>query len=163
MWFTVTVTQWFQHPIDSHPFRSMSFDTPMPEILLFQNLTLKILSQGSGKVQDYIVSPTSYRFNQPSHSWDTCMAISKFDLKNPRSRSWVKFKVMTWVQCSINSYPFRSMTTGPPILEIRLFQNLTLKIQCQGHSSRSHSGSNILSNGILQSFYVNRPSHSWNI
>ena len=33
----------------------------------------------------------------------------------------------------INSHPFRSMSIGPPIPEIQHFQNLTLKIQGQGH------------------------------
>ena len=38
-----------------------------------------------------------FHVNLPSHSWDT--AFSKFDLENPRSRSWVKwpFKVTKWV------------------------------------------------------------------
>ena len=31
----------------------------------------------------------SFHVNLPSHSWDT--ALSKFDLENPRSRSWVKW------------------------------------------------------------------------
>ena len=38
-----------------------------------------------------------FHVNLPSHSWDT--AFSKFDLENPRSKSWVKwtFKVTKWV------------------------------------------------------------------
>ena len=40
-------------------------------------------------------------------------------------------------------HPFCSKSIGPPILEIRLFQNFTLKIQGQGHGysqrARSHS------------------------
>ena len=35
-----------QHSIDSHPFRSMSIGHPIPEIRLFQKLTLKIQGQG---------------------------------------------------------------------------------------------------------------------
>ena len=35
------VTMWVQHPIDSHPFRSMSIWHPIAELRLFQNLTLK--------------------------------------------------------------------------------------------------------------------------
>ena len=34
---------------------------------------------------------------------------------------------------SIDSHPFRSMSTGHTIPELRLFRNLTLKIQGQGH------------------------------
>ena len=79
----------------------------------------------------------SFHVNRPSHSWDT--AILKFDIENSRSRSWVrsKFKVTTWVQHSVDSHPFGSMLIGPPIPEIQHFQTLTLKIQGQGHSSRS--------------------------
>ena len=92
------------------------------------------------KVQSHKVGVTSYRLtslsfhvNRPSHSWDT--AFSKFDLENPRSRSWVrgKLKATTWVQHSIDSHPFHPMSIGHPIPEIRLFQNLTLKIQGQCH------------------------------
>ena len=75
----------------------------------------------------------SFQVSRPSHSWDT--AISIFHLENPRSRSWVrsKLKVKTWVQHSIDSHPFHSMSIAHPIPDIQLFQNLTLKIQGQGH------------------------------
>ena len=55
------------------------------------------------------------------------MTFSKFNLENPRSRSWVrgKLKVTTWVQHSIDSHPFHSMSIRHPIPEIRTFQNLT--------------------------------------
>ena len=42
------VTMWVLHPIDSHPFRSMSMGPPIPDIQHFQNLTLKIKGQGHG-------------------------------------------------------------------------------------------------------------------
>ena len=190
----------------------MSMGHPIPEIRLFQNLTLKIQGNGHGwgessksqsgcnilsthipfvpcqsavpflrhsiffffkiwpwkskvkvmvevKVQSHKVGVTSYQLtslsfhvNRPSHSWDT--AFSKFDLENPRSRSWVRWplKVTTWVQYSIDSHPFNSMSIGHPIPEIWLFQNLTLKIQGQGHGWgkrwKSQSGYNILSTHI---------------
>ena len=108
------------------------------------------------KVQSHKVGVTSYRLtslsfhvNRPSNSWDT--AFSKFDLENRRSRSWVrgKLKVTTWVQYSIDSHLFDPMSIGHPIPEIWLFQNLTLKIQGQGHGWgecwKSQSGCNILS------------------
>ena len=82
------------------------------------------------------------------------MTFSKFDLENQGSRSWVRsqFKVTMWVQHPINSYPFRSMSIGPPIPGIQHFQNLTLKIKGQGHgwghSLKSQCGSNILSTHI---------------
>ena len=61
-------------------------------------------------------------------------------------------KVTTRVQHSIDSHPFSSISIGHPISEIRLFQNLTLKIQCQGHGWgerwKSQHGSNIPSTYI---------------
>ena len=81
-------------------------------------------------------------------------AILKFDIENSRSKSWMrsKFKVTTWVQHSFNSHPFRSMSIGHPIPELRLFQNLTLKIKGQGNgwgkSWKSQHGSNIQSTHI---------------
>ena len=110
-----------------------------------------------GEVKDkgQNVSLTSYRrtslwfhVNWPSHSWNT--AFSKFDLENPRSRS--QLKVTKKVYHPIDSYPFRSMSIGPPIPGIQLFQNLTLKIQGQGHgwgqSLKSQHGSCIQSTHI---------------
>ena len=108
------------------------------------------------KVESHKVGVTSYRLtslssyiNWPSHSWDT--VFSKFDLENPRSRSWMRWtlKVTTWIQHSVDSHPFNCMSIGHPIPEIRLFQNFTLKIQGQGHEWgerwKSQSGCNILS------------------
>ena len=116
----------------------------------------KVKAMVEVKVQSHKVGVTSYRLtslsfhvNRPSHSWDT--AFSKFDLENPRSRSWVrgKLKVTTWVQYFIDSHLFNSMSIGHPIPEIWLFQNLTLKIEGQGHwwgeCWKSQSGCNILS------------------
>ena len=110
---------------------------------------------GEVKVWSHNVSVTFYRLaslsfhvNRPSHSWDS--TFSKFDLENPRPRSWARWtlNVTTWVQHSIDSHPFNSMSFGHPIPEIRLFQNLTLKIQGQYHGWRerwkSQSGCNIL-------------------
>ena len=93
-----------------------------------------------------------FQVSRPSHSWVT--AVSIFYLENPRSRSWMrsKFEFKMWVRRSIDSHPFRSMAISCPITEIRLFQNLTLKIQGQGHGRgehwKSHHGSNILSTHI---------------
>ena len=119
----------------------------------------KVKAMVEVKVHSHKVCVTSYRLtslsfhvNRPSHSWDT--AFSKFDLENPRSRSWVrgKWKVTRWVQYSIDSHLFNSMSIGHPIPEISLFQNLTLKIQGQRHGWgecwKSQSGCNILSTHI---------------
>ena len=59
---------------------------------------------GEVNVESHNMCPTLYRLtsllfhvNLPSHSWDT--TFSKFDLENPRSRSWLrsKLKVTKWV------------------------------------------------------------------
>ena len=98
----------------------------------------------------YWLTSLSFHVNRPSHSLNTTF-FSKFDLENPRWRSWVKWmlKVTTWVQNSIDSHPFHSMSIGHLIPEMRLFQNLTLKIQGQGYGSgqswKSQSWCNILS------------------
>ena len=103
-------------------------------------------------VPSYRLTFLSFHVNHLAHSWDT--AFSKFDLENPKSRSWVTWtlKVTTWVQHSIDSHPFNSMSIGHPIPEIGLFQNFTLKIQGQGHGWgerwKSQSGCNILSTHI---------------
>ena len=119
----------------------------------------KVKVMGEVKVWSHNVSLKFYRFtslsfhvNRPSHSWDT--TFSKFDLENSKSRSWKRcsLKVTTWVQHSIDSHPFRSMSIGHPIHKIQFFQNLTLKIQGQGHGWgecwTSQHGSNILSTHI---------------
>ena len=100
-------------------------------------------------VRSYRLTSLSFHVNRPSHSWDT--TFSKFDLENPRWRSWVRWtlKVTAWVQHSIDSYPFNSMSIGHPIPEIWLFQNFTSKIQGQGHGWRecwkSQRGCKVLS------------------
>ena len=46
--WTLKVTPWVQHSIDSHPFRSQAISHPIPAIQHFQTLTLKIQGQGHG-------------------------------------------------------------------------------------------------------------------
>ena len=135
----------------------MSIGPPIPEIQHFQSLTLKIQGQGhSSRSQRRYTTLSIHILFVPCQSalpfLDT--AISIFDIENSWSRSWVrsKFKVTTRVQHSVNSHPFRSMSIGHPIPELRLFQNLTLNIKGQGHgwgqSWKSQHGSNIQSTHI---------------
>ena len=114
---------------------------------------VKVIAQGHKVgITPYRLISLSSHVDRPCHSGDT--AISKFDVENSRSRSWVrsKLKVITLVQHSVDSHPFHSMSIGHPTLELWLFQNLTLKIKGQGHgwghSSKSQCGSNILSTHI---------------
>ena len=96
----------------------------------------------------YRLTSLSFHVHWPSHFWET--TFSNCDLENPRTRSWQRWtlKVTTWVQHSIDSNPFHSLSIYHAIPEIRIFKNLTLKIQGQGHgwsqSWKSQSGCNIL-------------------
>ena len=127
--------------------------TPLQGYSFFFNMwksKVKAITQG------HTVCPTSYwltsllfHFNQPSHSWDT--AFSKFNLENPRSTSWMrsKSKVTKWV--ILLSYWFTSLSfhVNRPSSRNTAFSKSDFKIQSQGHSSRSHSGFNILSTHIF--------------
>ena len=144
------------------PFVPCQSALPFPRYSIFKlwPWKSKVKVMGEGNVESHNMGATFYRLtslsfyvNWTSHSWDT--AFSKFDPENPRSRSWVRWtlKVTTWVQHSIDLHPFNSMSIRHPIPEIRLFQNLTLKIQGQGHwwgdvEIKSQSGCNILSTHI---------------
>ena len=64
----------------------------------------KVKVMGEVDIESHNMGPTCYRLtslwfyvNRPSHSWDT--TFSKFDLENPRSKSWVRgtLKVTKWV------------------------------------------------------------------
>ena len=94
-------------------------------------------------------TPRLFQMSRPSHARD--IAISIFYFENPRSRSCLMWtlKVTTWVQHSIDSHRFHSMSMGSPIPDIQHLQNLTLEIQFQGHGWgerwKLQQGSDILS------------------
>ena len=68
------------------------------------------------------------------------MSTARRHLKSPRSLSGtsahptmvtqVNIMVMKWIH---DSHPFRSLSIGRPIPEIKLFLTMTLKLQGQGH------------------------------
>ena len=104
--WTLKVTTWVQHSIDSHPVRSKSIGHPIHKMRLFKIWPWKSKAKdmGEGKVESHNIGPTFYRLtslsshvNRPSHSWDA--TFSKLDLENPRSRLWLrsKLKVTKWV------------------------------------------------------------------
>ena len=71
---------------------------------------LMVKVMGEVKVESHNMSPTfsrltslSFHVNRASHPW--VMTISKFDLENQVSRSWVrsKLKATTWIQHSVDS------------------------------------------------------------
>ena len=130
---------------------------PFPRYIIFKiwpwKSKVKVIAQGHKVgITPYRLISLLFHVDRRCHSWDT--AISKFDVENSRSRSWVrsKLKVITWLQHSVDSHPFPSMSIGHPVPELWLFKNLTLKIKGQGHgwghNSKSQGGSNILSTHI---------------
>ena len=80
------------------------------------------------------------------------LSYSNFNILPWKSKVKVMGEVKVWshnVSTILLTHPFRSMSISHPIPEIRLFQNLTLKIQGQDHGRGEHwksqHGSNILS------------------
>ena len=140
---------------DSHPFRSLSIGCPIPEIKLFQTLTLKLQGQchecsPKGKVMQL----AQYHINSlPFHLTSIRPTILEKELfrnltlKYPRSRSWVrsKVKVTYCTQYPTNALPFRFTSIRPTIPEIwpKLCwpwknQPKLLNTICQNYMSGSH-------------------------
>ena len=97
------VTTRVQHPIESHPFDSMSIHTLITMVELFFKIW-PLKSKVKAIAQGHIVGMTSYRLISlfvPCWSALPFVGYSyfKIDLENPRLRSWVrsKFKVTMWV------------------------------------------------------------------
>ena len=115
----------------------------IPEIQLLQKFDLE--NPRSRSQSKYNTLSTHIPF-VPCRSALSFLGYSYFKIRRSGSLVRSKLKVTTWVQHSVDSYPFRSMSIGHPILELWLFQNLTLKIKGQGHgwsrSSKSECGSN---------------------
>ena len=156
---------------------SLSFHVNRPtHPQLFQKLAFMVQGQGHGwgknsnsqSESDFLLTHNltslSFHVNQSSHSWD--MAFSDSTLKilcqghSSRSHSGSNiFSTLISLKCS--------MWVDPLIPEIQLFQNLTLKIQGQGHgrvhSSKPQSVSHFLLFHIPFIFHVNRPSYSCDI
>ena len=172
MWISTNSTiqrqghEWGQ---SSHPFHSKS-------IPLHHSWDIRVsksdLEKGQGHGWGQIL-----RSQSGSDILLTPMPFISYWLAIPFLRYWYlkieckKSKVKVIVQdhtvgstSLIDSHLFDSMSISPPISDIWLFQNLTLKIEGQGHgwgqSSRSRNGSNILSTHIP--IIPCRPSHSLN-
>ena len=132
----------------------MSIGHPIPEIWLFQNLTSKIQGQGHGWGECW-KSQSGCNILSIHIAFIPCRSALPF-LRYSIFKIWPwksKVKVMGEVDIKSHSMgptfyrPFNSMSIGHPIPEIWLFQNLTLKIQGQGHGWgerwKSQSGCNI--------------------
>ena len=134
----------------------MSNDPPIPEIQHFQSLTLKIQGQGhSSRSQSRDNTLSTLIPFVTCQSSITFLAYSYFKIWH-----W-KFKVKVISEVKVESHNMGptfsrltsiSMWIGHPTPELRLFQNLSLKIKGQGHrwghSSKSLCGCNILSTYI---------------
>ena len=79
--------------------------------------------------------------NRPSHSWKT--AILKFDLENPKSRSWPGSKLMAHISGLAFIFPFMAIRSFCP--EIWQIKYLTLKIQGQGQVQGQNQWSHLRS------------------
>ena len=141
------VTAWVRHSVDSQPFLFMSMGHPIPELRLFQKLTLKIKGEGHGWGQ-----------NSKSECWSNilsthipfvqCQSVILF-LSNILKKLTLKIRAHChwWGHISKSQHgsnipsthiPFMSICH--PIPELRLFQNLTLKIKGQDHVTvQSHN------------------------
>ena len=144
--------------MDSHPFCSMSIGPPVPELWLFQNLTLKIKGQGHGwgnnsksQCGSNILS-THIPF-VPCQSALPFLTYSIFKIWPWKSRVKVMGEVTIQSHnVGLTSYGLTSLfvpcQSALPFLSYDFFQNLTLKFKGQGygwgHISKSQCGSNIL-------------------
>ena len=131
-------------------------------IWLFRKLTLKIQGQGNGLGQSW-KSQSVFIILSTHIPFVPCQSALPF-LRYSIFKDWPwKSKVKVIGEGKVESHNmdptfyrltslFNSMSIGHPIPEIWLFQNLTLKIQGQGHSWgqswKSQSGCNILSTYI---------------
>ena len=133
----------------------MLISPPIPEMQLFKKFTLKIQGQGhewgqSSKSQcesNILVTHIPFipcQSGIPLLSYD----FIKIWPWNSRVKVMNEVTVQSHNVGVTSSHPFCSMSIGPPIPEIQRFQNLTLKINGQGHgwghSLKSQCGSNIL-------------------
>ena len=145
----------------------MSIGHPIPEIWLFLNLTLKIQGQGHGRGEHWKSQhgPNILSTHIPFVPCQTAIPFIRYDF----FKIWPwKSKVKVMGEGKVESHnmgpTFYRLTSlwfhvnrltslwfhvnRHPIPEIRLFQNLTLKIKGQGHGWcghwKSQHGCNIL-------------------
>ena len=151
----------------------MLIGPPIPEMQLFKKLTLKIQGQGHrwGQSSKSQCESNILSTHNPFVPCQSGIPLLSYDfLKIWPWNSRVKVIDEVTVQShnvGITSYRLtilHSMSIGPPILEIQHFQNLTFKINGQGHGwghSLSHN-EGLTSNRLTSLlFHVNRASRSW--
>ena len=128
--------------MDSHPFGSMSTGHLIPQLWLFQNLTLNIKGQGHGwgysskSLCGCNILSTYIPF-VPRQSGIPFLSYDFFQIWPWKSRVKVMGEITLQSQTGgpIDWHSFHSMSIGPLIPEIQHFQNLTLKIKGQGQNT----------------------------
>ena len=151
----------------------MSIGPSIPEIQHFQNLTLKIQGQGHGwgghwKSQSRCNTLSTHIPFVPCQSAIPLLRYDFFKIWPWKSKvkvmGEVAIKVTAWVQHSIDSHPFNSMSIGHPIPEIWLFKiwpwKSKVKVMGEGNVE-SHKVGVTSYRFTSLSFHVNRPFHSW--
>ena len=114
-------------------------------------------------LRSYRLTSLSFHVNRASHSWVT--TLSKFDLENQVSRSWVRshFKVTMWVQYPIDLHPFCPCQSGIPFLSYDFYKIWPWKSRVKVMGEVTLQSHNVgLTSYRLTSllFHVNRASHS---
>ena len=147
---------WVEHPIDSHPFGSMSIGPPIPEIQYIQSLTLKFQGQGhSSRSQSRYNTLSTHVPFIPCQSTLSFLGYSFFKLLH-----W-KFKVKVISEVKVESHnvgPTFSRITSLSFRVNRAFNSCVttfskfdlVKGQGRGwdHTSKSQCGSNFLSTHV---------------
>ena len=155
---------------DSHPFRSMSISRPIPEIKLFQTLTLKLPRSRSGRLKKFFGFSAKFEVQNVFfiHSFISKFrlqrsALSALDFHTPWVRS--KGKVIQSAQNHINSLPFHFKSIRPIIPEIKLFRNLTLKHPRLRSWVRSKVKVTYYTRHATDAllFHINRTNHCWDM
>ena len=170
------VITWAQHSVDSHPFRSMSIGHPIPELWLFQKLTLKIKGQCHGwghssksQCESNIIS-THTPF-VPCQSALPLLSCDFFKIWPWKSRVKVMGGHSSKSQCGSNILStthirFVPCQSGIPFLSHDFFKiwpwrskvKVMVKVTVQSHNV------GLTSYRLISLWFrVNRPSHSWDI
>ena len=150
---------WVYHVIDSHQFRSMSIGHPIPEIGLFQNLTLKIQDQGHRRGEHW-KSQHSVNSN-PFCSRSICPPIPEIQhFQNltlkilGQGHGWSgNSKSQSGCNILLTHIPFVPCQSAIPFLRYNFFKfwpwKSKVKVMGEVDIKKSQHGSNILSTHIL--------------
>ena len=152
------VTTWVQHFIYSHPFNSMSIGHPIPEIRLFQNLTLQIQGQGHGwgECGESLHGSNILLTHISLVSCQSAILFLRYDF----FKIWPwKSKVKVMDEVNLERQNMGPTLYRPTSLSFHVnqpshswdttFQNLTLKIQGQGHGWQITNPAN----RVIRGFY----------